>query len=89
MIEITRADISEQKLESLPNIYQQLLVNRMLMDKEFTLFLDKTPLREENTNTEAWSLYKAKLAKYEKLSQLITIAEYFMKKHGLYRPTPI
>jgi hypothetical protein len=63
-------------------LYGQLLVERMRLDKFFSMYLDKFERRmdPERTSTPIWDLYKKKMREYGDLQQTIKVAEYYMKK---------
>lgn len=61
----------------------RLLVEKMKMDRFFTLFLDKfeRKMDPDNINTPIWKLYKQKLKEYEKITHGIKTADYWISKH--------
>ena len=60
----------------------ELVVQRMKMDRFFTLFLDKfhRKMDPDKPNTPIWKLYKEKLKEYDKLQRDIKAAEYWIAK---------
>ena len=60
----------------------RLVVEKMKLDKFFTLFLDKCEKRldPDKTNTPEWALYKKKLKEYDKVSHGIKEANYWINK---------
>jgi hypothetical protein len=60
-----------------------LLAEKMKLDKFFTMFLDKfeRKMDPENTNTPVWKLYKKESARYNKICQEIRNAEYWIAKN--------
>jgi len=64
------------------NVYGQLIVERMRLDKFFSMYLDKfeRKMDPEKTSTPVWDLYKKKMREYGDLQQTIKVAEYYMKK---------
>lgn len=60
-----------------------LLVERMKMDRFFTLFLDKfeRKMDPDKTDTPIWKLYKTKLKEYDTINHGIKTAEYWIAKH--------
>ena len=62
--------------------HHKLLVERMKMDRFFTLFLDKfeRKMDPDKTDTPVWKLYKQKLKEYDKLNREILATEYWIKK---------
>lgn len=65
------------------NKRHELLVQKMKLDKFFTMYLDKfdKQMNCENTNTPVWKLFKQKSAVYTKLCQDIRNVEYWIKKY--------
>ncbi len=59
-----------------------LLLERMKLDRFFTMFLDKfeRKMDPDNTNTPVWKLYKQKLKEYDKVQRDIKSAEYWISK---------
>lgn len=62
---------------------QELLIEKMKLDKFFTMYLDKfeKKMDPETPNTPIWKLYKTKSAEYNKLCQEIRNVEYWIKKY--------
>lgn len=60
----------------------ELIIQKMKMDKFFSVFLDTHDLTEENTCTPEWHTYKAMLNDYEKLNASIKTTDYYIRKHG-------
>lgn len=60
----------------------ELVIQRMKMDRFFTLFLDKfeRKMDPDKPNTPIWKLYKEKLKEYDKLQRDIKAAEYWIAK---------
>lgn len=61
---------------------QNLLVERMKMDKFFSMFLEKfeRKMDPDKTDTPIWKLYKQKVKEYDKLNHGIKTAEYWITK---------
>ena len=59
-----------------------LIVQKMKLDKFFTMFLDKfeKQMDPDNTNTPIWKLYKTKLKEYDKVSYDIKATDYWLSK---------
>ena len=60
----------------------RLIVQKMKLDKFFTMFLDKfeKQMDPDNTNTPIWKLYKTKLKEYDKVSYDIKTTDYWLSK---------
>jgi hypothetical protein len=69
-------------MSDLKQSYNQLLRERMRMDKFFTLFLDKfeRKMDPDKLDTPIWKLYRSKLKEYDDLSRNIKSTEYWLKK---------
>jgi hypothetical protein len=65
------------------NKRQELLIQKMKLDKFFTLYLDKfeKQMDSEKPNTPVWKLFKKKSDEYSKLNQEIRNVEYWIKKY--------
>ena len=53
--------------------YSDLQVQKMKLDKFFSMFLD-------STDTPVWKLYKNKLKEYEKVSHELRTTQYWISK---------
>lgn len=65
------------------SVQNELFVERMKMDKFFSMFLDKfeRKMDPDCTDTPIWKLYKAKLKEYADIQQAILAAKYYLNKH--------
>ncbi len=59
-----------------------LYVEKMKLDKFFTMYLDKfgSKMDADKPNTKVWDLYKSKLKEYDQLSREIKSIEYWISK---------
>jgi len=73
---------SDRNFNDLKNMHHDLLMERMRLDKFFTMYLDKfeRKMDPKKPNTPIWNLYKKKMREYGDLQQVITAAEYYLKK---------
>lgn len=64
------------------NEQQTLQIEKMKLDRFFSLFLDKfgSKMDPEKPNTKIWALYKAKLKEYDAVSQKIKHLDYWISK---------
>jgi hypothetical protein len=60
-----------------------LIVQKMKLDKFFSMFLEKfeRKMDPDNTNTPIWKLYKSKLKEYGLIDQEIKNTEYWIRKN--------
>jgi hypothetical protein len=61
-----------------------LIIERMHLDKFFSMFLEKfeRKMSPDNTDTPIWKLYRKKLKEYDDVSRQIKSAEYWLKKEA-------
>ena len=73
---------SYQNYDSIANRQSELLIERMKLDKFFSMYLDKfeKKMSPELTDTPVWSLYKKKLREYEDVQRAIKLSDYYLKK---------
>ena len=73
---------TDRNIQGIQDTHHGLLVDRMRLDKFFSMYLDKfgRKMDPEKTNTPIWNLYKVKMREYGELQQAIKAAEYYMKK---------
>lgn len=64
---------------SLAKAHMQLCVDRMKMDKFFSVFLDNNELPDDNTETPEWVTYREMMKEYGRIGSLIKSAEYYLR----------
>lgn len=64
------------------NQHAQLVIDKMKLDKFFSLYLDKfgSKMDHEKPNTKIWALYKQKMTEYSTLNTSIKTLEYRISK---------
>jgi hypothetical protein len=62
--------------------YNSLQLEKMKLDKFFSMFLEKfeRKMDADKTDTPVWKLYKTKLKEYDKVNQQLKATEYWIKK---------
>jgi hypothetical protein len=62
--------------------YNSLQIEKMKLDKFFSMFLEKfeRKMDADKTDTPVWKLYRTKLKEYDKVSQELKNTEYWIKK---------
>ena len=62
--------------------YNSLQIEKMKLDKFFSMFLEKfeRKMDTDNTDTPIWKLYKTKLKEYDKVSQELKNTQYWISK---------
>lgn len=64
------------------NKRETLHIEKMKLDKFFSMYLDKfgSKMDSDNTNTPIWALYKTKLKEYDKVTTQIKHLDYWISK---------
>ena len=72
----------DRNYDGIRKVQSELFVERMKMDKFFSMFLDKfeRKMDPDNTDTPVWKLYKAKLKEYGELERAIKSSNYYMTR---------
>lgn len=62
--------------------YSDLQVQKMKLDKFFSMFLEKfeRQMDPDRTDTPVWKLYKNKLKEYEKVDNELRTTQYWISK---------
>lgn len=66
--------------EELYHIKNELIVEKMKLDKFFSIFLSANGLDENHTDTNEWKEYKTELNKYQDISNRINWVDYYLKR---------
>lgn len=75
---ITLRDITTAQPNQLVPIKNQLIVEKMKLDKFFSMFLDENEMDDDNTNSPEWVTYREMLKSYERVNQLIKSTDYYI-----------
>lgn len=69
-------------MEDLTTKHDELVVQKMHLDKFFTLFLDKfhSKMDPGKPNTPIWKLYKLKLNEYDDIQRQLRATEYWLQR---------
>ena len=73
-------ELSRMNKENLIEVKNNLVLDKMRLDKFFSIFLNENELDHDIPNTPEWQTYKEKLSDYQDLSKLINWAEYYIGK---------
>ena len=77
---ITTTKIARSNRVELNAIYQELIHEKMILDKFFSFYLSDNELDHDIPDTPQWKVYKQRLTEYSELSDLIKSTEYQMRK---------
>lgn len=73
---------SDSDYEGLASAKGNLLIERMKLDKFFSMFLDKfeKKMDADNVETPIWKLYKTKLKEYDSIQRSIKLSDYYLMR---------
>ena len=79
---VTLTEIYGSKPRELDTIHQQLIVEKMKLDKFFSIFLDNSDLEDEDYGSDDWLTYKSMLENYKHINHLLNITTHKLKHHN-------
>lgn len=82
---ITHRQITAAQSTELATIKNTLTVDKMKLDRFFSVFLDEAEMDTEDTNTHEWITYREMLKEYERVNDLIKTTDYYL---GHYETRP-
>lgn len=76
------AVVQSRDMNALAAMKNELIVEKMKLDKFFTMFLDKfeRKMDSEVTDTPIWKLYKKKMQEYSDVDRSLKSVSYFLNK---------
>lgn len=81
------SDITSAPYGDLRVIKNNLIVQKMKLDKFFSVFLDNVELSEENVGDDNWVTYREMLKDYDQVNHLIRTTDYYIGQYE--RPSSI
>lgn len=79
---ITLRDVAVASRPQLFEIKSNLIIEKMKLDKFFSVFLDKYEMDEDNLNTPEWITYKEMTKEYDRVERLLKTADFYIKQHA-------
>lgn len=73
---------SSSNYDGLIQAKNKLVIQRMKLDKFFSMFLDKFEknMDADDVDTPIWKLYKTKLKEYDSVQRSIKLSDYYLTK---------
>jgi len=73
-------------MNDLLKLKNDLVIKKMKLDKFFSMYLEKfeRKMDPDNTDTQIWKLYKAKLKEYGDIAQQLRNTDYYIKREQQY-----
>lgn len=78
---ITLQEISGASYDRLCEIKNNLIVQKMKLDRFFSVFLDSVELSDENVGDDDWTTYREMLKDYNEVEHLIRTTDYYIGQH--------
>jgi hypothetical protein len=73
-------ELGRKSKSELVEIRNELIIDKMKLNKFFSVFLDENPLDESVTDTNEWFQYKTKLKEYQDLTTKINWANFYLNR---------
>lgn len=77
---ITLSDVYRAGGSRLLEVEQQLIVDKMKLDKFFSVFLYNTDLDESDLGSDDWTTYKEMMKEYERVDHLLATTKYHINQ---------
>lgn len=79
---ITLREVAAADHSDLFNIKGQLQIEKMKLDRFFSVFLDQNEMDEDHLDTPVWFTYKEMLKEYDRVDQLLKSADFYIKQNA-------
>lgn len=82
---LTRSTIerSARDTDTIQQYHMQLIVEKMKLDKFFSIFLDRNELDDNDTDTLEWKTYRMMTKEYERVEDLIKTTKYYLGEYAI------
>lgn len=81
-MKITFRDIAAADRAQLFELKSQLVIDKMKLDRFFSVFLDRFEMDEENLNTPEWFTYREMTKEYDRVDRLLKSADYYINQNA-------
>jgi UDP-3-O-[3-hydroxymyristoyl] glucosamine N-acyltransferase len=78
---ITLTEIYHAEYDQLFEARQKLIVDKMKLDRFFSVFLDNTDLDESEPGSDDWIIYKEMIKEYERVDHLLATTKYHIDQY--------
>lgn len=75
-------DLAMADRSRLFEIKSKLIVEKMKLDRFFSIFLDKYEMDEDNTDTPEWFTYREMTKEYDRVERLLKTTDFYIKQHA-------
>lgn len=79
MITYEQVHNAREDKQSLAKLRSGLVIEKMKLDKFFSIFLDSVEMDPNETTTPEWFTYKQMIKEYQRVERLITTTDYYLK----------
>ena len=78
MLKVTLKDIINASYEQRVQMHQTLIIDKMKLDRFFSVFLDNAKLDENDLDHVDWVVYKSMLKDYTYVEETIKTMDYYL-----------
>lgn len=79
---ITLREVAAADRSNLFNIKSQLQIEKMKLDRFFSIFLEENEMDEDLLDTPVWFTYREMLKEYDRVDQLLKTADFYIKQNA-------
>lgn len=79
---ITYRQITSAQPVELVSIMNTLSIDKMKLDKFFSIFLEQYEMTEDNLDTPEWFTYREMSKEYERISRLLKTADFYINQNA-------
>lgn len=69
-------EVANASPADLPTLKDKLVIDKMKLDKFFSVFLDQYEMTDDNLDTPEWFTYREMLKEYDRVNHLIKTTDY-------------
>ncbi len=78
---LTLRDVTTADRNRLFEMKSQLIIEKMKLDRFFSVFLDKYEMDEDNVDTPEWFTYREMTKEYDRIDRLLKTTDFYIKQH--------
>lgn len=78
---ITLRDVATAGRSQLFEMKSQLIIDKMKLDRFFSVFLDKYEMDEDDVDTPEWFTYREMTKEYDRIDRLLKTTDFYIKQH--------
>lgn len=79
---ITLRDVASADRVMLFKMKHDLVIEKMKLDRFFSVFLEQYEMDEENLDTPEWHTYREMTKEYDRIDRLLKTADFYIKQNA-------